>query len=132
MCAPRIYSLTLANSLRDPAEPRQWAAAVTKSNLDDKVKDRIRRAESAVSNGLETIALYAAAVAATNVPGVNARTANILSLVYLATRLSYNLVYVVLQENPKWAPIRTLSWAGGIGIIMAMFSVAGAGVYWQV
>jgi uncharacterized MAPEG superfamily protein len=93
------------------------------------VKSRILRAEAAFANGLETFGLYAAAVASVNAAPVPPALANALALAYLATRALYNAVYVLLQDDPRWALARSAAWFAGIGLIMAMFGVAGAAKY---
>ncbi|KAK7937408.1 uncharacterized protein PG986_014276 [Apiospora aurea] len=124
---PKLYSFSLGLKYLDPADPKKYQPAVLKADdLDDETKARILRAEAAFANGLETLAFYAAAVAAVNVQGVNPVAANILSLLYLASRIVYNVVYVVLQDNPRWALVRSMTWFCGIGIIFAMFFTAGA------
>jgi uncharacterized MAPEG superfamily protein len=78
---------------------------------------------------METISFYAAAVASVNIANVNPKAANVLSLFYLVTRVSYNIVYVILQDNPRWGLVRSVTWFAGIGIIFSMFILAGATVY---
>ncbi|KAI0123905.1 hypothetical protein BJ170DRAFT_640990 [Xylariales sp. AK1849] len=127
---PKLYSFAVGGKYLDPASPKKYQPAILDADdLDHKIKCRILRAESAFANGLETIAFYAAAVASINAVKVDSKTANILSLVYLVTRVMYNIVYVILQDNPRWAPVRTTTWFAGIGIIFAMFTLAGAASY---
>ncbi|KAK8022430.1 hypothetical protein PG993_013197 [Apiospora rasikravindrae] len=129
---PKLYSFFLGLKYLDPADPKKYQPAVLKADdLDDKTKARILRAEAAFANGLETLAFYAAAVAAVNVQGVNPVAANVLSLLYLASRVVYNVVYVVLQDNPRWALVRSMTWFCGIGIIFAMFFTAGAAAQYK-
>jgi hypothetical protein len=33
-------------------------------------------------------------------------------------------VYIILQENRKLAPLRSLSWGAGLGIIVTLFVLA--------
>ncbi|KAK7960634.1 hypothetical protein PG988_011848 [Apiospora saccharicola] len=152
---PKLYSFSLGLKYLDPADPKRYQPAILKADdLSDKVrlslicmplpvaisdvaphikhtKARILRAEAAFANGLETLAFYAAAVAAVNVQGLNPVAANVLSLLYLASRVVYNVVYVVLQDNPRWALVRSLTWFCGIGIIFAMFFTAGAAMQYR-
>jgi uncharacterized MAPEG superfamily protein len=51
-----------------------------KANIKTQTKNRILRARSAHANGLETIGLYAAAVVAANVTGVEVKSVNYLTL----------------------------------------------------
>ncbi|KAH6658141.1 hypothetical protein BKA67DRAFT_656362 [Truncatella angustata] len=127
---PKLYSFALGGRYLDPASPKKYQPSVLEADdLDYKTKARILRAEAAFANGLETIGLYAAAVAAVNIAPVEPGTANILALVYLATRVVYNMIYVVLQDDPRWALARSVTWFAGIGIVLAMFGLAGAAVY---
>ncbi|EEY20755.1 predicted protein [Verticillium alfalfae VaMs.102] len=64
-------------------------------------KERIVRAENASVNGFETLGHYAGGVVAANVVGADAPTINILSLAYVASRIFYTFVYVVLREDLK-------------------------------
>lgn len=97
--------------------------------IELKAKSRILRAEAAFANGLDTIGLYAAAVASVNIAKVDPVVANVLVLIYLATRVLYNVIYVILQDEPRWALARSVTWFAGIGIILAMFGLAGTAVY---
>jgi uncharacterized MAPEG superfamily protein len=128
---PKIYTAIAGRHIRTHADPRGLLDSVSKSELNGKRKGRIERAEYAVANGFETIGLYAACVVASNFPGVNARVANILSIVYLITRVMYMFVYIILQDNPRWAPVRTVCWAAGIGVMMGMLTLARNGANWQ-
>ncbi|KAK7909048.1 hypothetical protein PG985_014926 [Apiospora marii] len=129
---PKLYSFSLGLKYLDPADPKRYQPAILKADdLDDKTKARILRAEAAFANGLETLSFYAAAVAAVNVQGVSPVVANALSLLYLASRVVYNVVYVVLQDNPRWALVRSVTWFSGIGVIFAMFFTAGAAMQYR-
>lgn len=68
-------------------------------------------------------------MASVNIANVNPTAANVLSLLYLVTRILYNIVYVILQDNPQWGLVRSVTWFSGIGIIFSMFILAGAAVY---
>lgn len=54
--------------------------------------------------------MFAAAVVAANVAGVPVSQLNRLSLQYLASRLVYNVIYIGLQNNRNFAPLRPLAW----------------------
>lgn len=62
-----------------------------------------------------------AAVAA----GVPNRTLNYLGAGYLASRVAYNAVYIVLQENRKLAPLRSVMYFTGVGLIVSLWVKAG-------
>ncbi|KAI0020314.1 hypothetical protein F4780DRAFT_378761 [Xylariomycetidae sp. FL0641] len=127
---PKLLSFALGGKHLDPARPDKYKPSIAEADdIDFKTKGLILRAEAAFNNGLETISLYAAAVAATNIAPVNPRIANPLALAYLGTRVVYNLVYVVLQENPRWALARSATWFTGIGFVMAMFIASGFAMY---
>ncbi|KAK9422189.1 hypothetical protein SUNI508_04868 [Seiridium unicorne] len=130
---PKLYSFALGGRYLDPASPKKYQPSILDADdLDYKyhqVKSRILRAEAAFANGLETVSLYAAAVASVNVAPVDPVVANVLALVYLATRVLYNTIYVILQDDPRWAMARSATWFSGIGVVFAMFTVAGVAVH---
>ena len=110
--------------------PRKTEEHLAKDTTMDKRQiNRILRAKAASSNGLETIGLYAAGVAAANAAKVPVETLNKISLFYLGSRLVYNLVYIVLQDNRKFAPVRSLVWMAGVGSIFSLFIKAGNALY---
>ncbi|KAI0595620.1 hypothetical protein F4775DRAFT_362520 [Biscogniauxia sp. FL1348] len=127
---PKLYSFALGGKYLDPAHPRKYQPAIAEADdIEAKTKARILRAESAFANGLETVSLYAAAVASTNAARVDPAAANALALAYLATRAAYNVVYVFLQgRDARWALVRSAVWFAGVGIVLAMFLLAGAAV----
>ncbi|KAI1340827.1 hypothetical protein F5Y15DRAFT_414548 [Xylariaceae sp. FL0016] len=127
---PKLYSLIVGGKHLDPASPRKYQPAIIDADdLNSKTKARILRAESAFANGLETIAFYASAVLAVNMAGVDPVVSNALAIAYLVTRVVYNVIYVILQQDPRWALARSTTWFAGIGIIFAMFLVAGVEMY---
>ncbi|ETS73596.1 hypothetical protein PFICI_14542 [Pestalotiopsis fici W106-1] len=127
---PKLYSFWLGGRYLDPASPKTYQPSILAADdLDHKVKSRILRAEAAFANGLETFGLYAAAVASVNAAPVHPALANGLAGAYLGLRAAYNLVYVVLQDDPRWALVRSALWFAGVGVVLAMFGVAGAAVY---
>ncbi|KAG7107526.1 hypothetical protein HYQ45_007598 [Verticillium longisporum] len=90
---------------------------------DDKTLDK----PNTSANGFEALGYYAGGVVVANVAGVDASTINILSLAYVASRVFYTLIYVVLQANRKFAPLRTLVWfMGQIVTVTLLFKAAGA------
>ena len=87
-------------------------------------KARIARAEGAQQNGFENIGLYAAAVVAGNIAGLNAATLNYLSGGYLLSRMAYNIIYIN-NESTTAGNTRTGVFLTGIGLIMTLFVKAG-------
>ncbi|TQN69574.1 hypothetical protein CSHISOI_05952 [Colletotrichum shisoi] len=123
---PHVYANTLAGPNYDISEPRKLLETVPKSgNQEKKVYQRIRRAKAAHDNAIETMGLFAAGVAVANLANTDKRFVNTLSLGYLGLRALYTLVYVKLQDNRKWAPVRTLTWVASMGIIFALWIQAG-------
>ncbi|KAK1769234.1 hypothetical protein QBC33DRAFT_557284 [Phialemonium atrogriseum] len=119
---PHAYAVRAAGRNYDLAQPRRTDENLAKDESLDKVTvRRIQRARAAAANGLETIGLYAAAIVAANTQGVPTRKLNLLSLGYLASRVVYNFVYVVVQDNRKTAAARPLTWGAGIAVIMSLF-----------
>ncbi|KAJ7612734.1 hypothetical protein FB45DRAFT_939656, partial [Roridomyces roridus] len=58
------------------------------------VSARIDRMEAAHMNGNENLPLWAAAVLAANFAGLDTRTVNIVSIVYLVGRILFNYIYI--------------------------------------
>lgn len=58
----------------------------------------------------------------------NSRGLMISDLFSLASRLVYNYVYVIAQDNARMAYVRSLTWAVGFGIILTLFVKAGNAV----
>lgn len=83
------------------------------------------RAKAASANGFETLGLYAPAVVAANVTGVDVRTLNMLTLGYIITRIIYNITYIWLQRNRKLAGVRSVSWVTGISLAVTLWIKAG-------
>lgn len=63
---------------------------------------------------------------AANTAGVDSRTVNLLSLGYIGCRALYNIIYVRLQDNRSWAPVRSLVWIASIGAVFTMYIKAAA------
>ncbi|KAI1432350.1 hypothetical protein GGR50DRAFT_697156 [Xylaria sp. CBS 124048] len=121
------YAKTLSSGHYDIAYPRRYAEAVEKDEkLSKATKDKIFRCEGAAANGRETLSLFAGAVLSANYAKVPVETINTLVAAYLASRVVYNIVYVHLQENRKFAPLRSLSWMFGIGVCITLFVKAGS------
>lgn len=85
----------------------------------------MQRADAASANGFETIGLYAAGIAAAAAAGVPAETLNVLGLSYVASRAAFTFVYIILQDNRSLAPLRSLCWMAGLGIILTLWIQAG-------
>ncbi|KAK4123529.1 hypothetical protein N657DRAFT_412900 [Parathielavia appendiculata] len=123
---PHAYAIKLAGKNYDVGNPRKTVEHCAKDTSLDKVTvRRISRGEAATANGFETLGLYAAGVVAGNVAGVAAERMNQLTLGYLLSRVVYSYIYVVLQDNSRFAGLRSLVWMAGAGLIMALFVAAG-------
>lgn len=124
MWARYVYQSSL-NKDMDIAHPREWSKALAMdSELDNKTQGQLIRAEAAMSNGLENIGLYAAAVTAGNAAGLSTKALNGLSLGYLASRVVYNVVYIWagVEERAKW---RSMSYMLSAGLCCTLFIKAG-------
>ncbi|KAI0480953.1 hypothetical protein GGR56DRAFT_672008 [Xylariaceae sp. FL0804] len=123
---PRFYNLAgPGKKYFDPQNPRTFSGRLEHVELEKTAKLRAQRAEACSANAFEGLPLYAAGLVAGNAAGVPAATMNMLSVGYLAVRVVYSWVYIWGQENRKVAPMRTLSWLTGTGLIMTMFVKAG-------
>lgn len=74
---------------------------------------------------METLPLFAGGVVAANMAGVPVQTINMLAFSYIISRGFYNVIYVVLQDNRNFAPVRSLAWSVGAGLWVTMFIKAG-------
>jgi len=70
---------------------------------------------------MESLGFYAAAVVAANAAGLDASTLNMLTFSYLISRVLYNYVYVIAQDNRNLAPIRSLCWLTGIALTFTLY-----------
>ncbi|KAK4218046.1 hypothetical protein QBC37DRAFT_16385 [Rhypophila decipiens] len=123
---PHAYAIKTAGDKYDVNLPARTIELLSSDKTFDKVKlNRFRRAKAASANGFETLALYAGGIVAANAAGVATPTLNKLALSYLISRGLFNYIYVFLQDNKKFAPVRTLVWMMGIGIIFGLYISAG-------
>ncbi|MCJ1477289.1 hypothetical protein MMC13_005960 [Lambiella insularis] len=127
--APHLYAVSLYDARSsqkfDPTLPRSLIGKLASDQtIDQATKDRIIRAEGAQQNGFENLGLFAAAVVAGNVAGLDNWWLNALSGGYLASRVAYNVVYVN-NETRAGASSRTGLFFIGVGMCMALFVMAG-------
>lgn len=52
-------------------------------------------------------------------------TLNYLGVTYVVSRAVYNVVYIVLQDNRKFAPLRSAVWNVGLVVIFTLWIKAG-------
>ena len=124
--SPSMYAGALIGPKYNNAQPRKNLDMVAKDeSISKQTRYRIERAKAASANGFETMAMFAAGVIAANQAGVSRYSLNVLSLSYLATRIAYNFIYVVLQDNNRWASVRSLVWMASVGQIFTLFIKAG-------
>ncbi|KAH8668908.1 hypothetical protein BX600DRAFT_460943 [Xylariales sp. PMI_506] len=125
---PRVYSGIAGPGKKyfDKSNPRSFSAKLDKIEaLDKQLRLRLQRAEACCANGFEGLPLFAASVTAGNAAGVPTDTLNFLSVGYLAIRLVYSWIYVFVQDDPKFARVRTPIWTLGTACIMTLFVKAG-------
>ncbi|KAF6807300.1 hypothetical protein CPLU01_01669 [Colletotrichum plurivorum] len=125
--APHAYASTSSGKTYDLAYPRKLQTTIVSDDKVDKVtKARILRGEAAAANAFETLGFFSAAVVAANTAGVDPRSVNLLSLGYIGCRILYNIIYVRLQDNRSWAPVRSLVWIASIGAVFTLYFKAAA------
>ncbi|KAI0390239.1 hypothetical protein F5Y17DRAFT_73667 [Xylariaceae sp. FL0594] len=123
---PTSYAKSLGGKNYDVAYPRDFVGHVKKDeSLDKATKGKILRAEAAAANGSETIGLFVGAVLAANYAGVPVETINTLSIGYLLSRAAFNYTYIFLQDNRKFAPVRSLIWISGLACWVTLYVKAG-------
>ncbi|KAI1131527.1 hypothetical protein F5Y10DRAFT_233459 [Nemania abortiva] len=124
--APGVYSKSLAGNNYDIANPRGLVEnALKDEKLSKATKGKILRCEAAVANGQDTVNLFVASVIAANYAGVPVETINKLAGLYLASRAVFNFTYIFLQENPSFAPVRSIFWNVGVVSWITLFVKAG-------
>ncbi|MEL7521003.1 MAG: MAPEG family protein [Cyanobacteria bacterium P01_A01_bin.116] len=82
----------------------------------DKLPDYAKRATWAHQNSWESFALYAPAALMTFVVGLPAEQVLVTVLIYLASRVTYSLFYIL-----NVAPLRSLSWAFSMTSIFSLY-----------
>ncbi|OSS53327.1 hypothetical protein B5807_02651 [Epicoccum nigrum] len=128
---PRFYSGLSGPGAKlfDRNNPRGFNDVLKTAELDDELRGRLLRAEAASANGFEALPFYAAAVTAGNAAGVSATTMNVLSAVWLVSRLAYNYVYIWHQATeilaPGQTPLRFKVWSVGTMVCLSMYVMAG-------
>jgi len=97
--------------LKDNHDPRDFL---------DSLEGLGRRAHAAQLNSFEVIPAFAAAVIVAHLVG-NAElvTINVLSVLFITSRLLYIICYLA-----DWATLRSLVWFVGIGLIVSFFVVS--------
>ncbi|KAK2000020.1 hypothetical protein LX36DRAFT_669017 [Colletotrichum falcatum] len=124
---PNFYAASLSGTHYDLCNPRKLQSTISADDKLDKItKERIFRAKAASDNAFETLGFYSAAVVAANVSGVDAYAVNALALSYIGCRILYNVVYVRLQDNRNFAPLRSVAWISSIGITFTLYIKAAA------
>ncbi|KZV97390.1 hypothetical protein EXIGLDRAFT_642316 [Exidia glandulosa HHB12029] len=105
-----------------------WNNLEPRTNLERLEKDpkvdkafllRLVRLEGAHQNGLEALPLWASAVIAGNMVGMNNRTLNIYSALFVGGRVLFNYIYVA-QKTKAHSYVRCVVWATTTGISLYM------------
>ncbi|CAL5866472.1 uncharacterized protein PFLUO_LOCUS680 [Penicillium psychrofluorescens] len=116
----------LFNGLYDNLNPRTFCDIVRSTQtIDSALKGRILRAEAAAANGFETLGFYAASIVAANYAGLEARTLNLLSFTYIASRVVYVGVYIWVQHSYRTSLLRSGAFCVGIWTASALYVKAG-------
>ncbi|MCJ1259051.1 hypothetical protein MMC24_006886 [Lignoscripta atroalba] len=117
----RLYYSRSPTAYYDNTNPRSLVTKISADQtLDQATKDRIVRAEAAQQNGVENVALFAAAVLAGNMARLDNWWLNTLSGGYLASRMVYIFVYVN-NTSEGLAAARTGVFFVGLGLICTLF-----------
>lgn len=92
-------------------DPRAWL---------DKQQGLSKRAHAAQLNGFEITPAFAAAVIIAHFAGGTTQgTIDLLAMFFVASRVAYILCYLADR-----APLRSIAWFVGLGLIIALFCVA--------
>ncbi|KAK1964708.1 hypothetical protein LY78DRAFT_659076 [Colletotrichum sublineola] len=124
---PNFYAVGSSGTHYDPCNPRNLQSNIAADEKLDKItKARILRAKAASENAFESLGFYSAAVVAANMAGVDDHAVNVLALSYIGCRALYNIVYVRLQDNRNFAPLRSVAWMVSTGITFTLYFKAAA------
>ncbi|KAF7984259.1 hypothetical protein HWV62_16098 [Athelia sp. TMB] len=100
--SPHIFSVVLLAKNApwfDAANPRHALNELVPTDKTDAktraIRLQILRGKAAEANGFENLSVFAGAILAANFAGVPVSTLNTLSVAYLASRVLYNIIYVV-------------------------------------
>ncbi|SLM41078.1 Membrane-associated, eicosanoid/glutathione metabolism (MAPEG) protein [Lasallia pustulata] len=122
---PHSYAMYLAGPKVDNTQPRGLLNKLASDqSVDSATKARIARAEGAQANGFENIGLYAAAIVAGNIAGLDTVTLNYLGGGYLLSRMAYNMIYIH-NQTATTGYMRSGAFFTSICIIMTLFVKAG-------
>ncbi|WP_342117878.1 MAPEG family protein [Pseudoduganella sp. OTU4001] len=94
----------------DNASPREWAG---------RQAGWAKRAIAAHQNGFEALPLFIAAVILAQQAHANQDRIDILAMVFVLIRVIYSAIYI-----SNLATLRTLVWFAGIGVSLAILSMA--------
>ncbi|KIJ91426.1 hypothetical protein K443DRAFT_686054 [Laccaria amethystina LaAM-08-1] len=89
--------------------PRQNLDRLARKDIKPEMLAKLKRMEGAHANGLENFPVWTAAVVVGNLAGMEARTLNVASGLYIFLRAIYNYIYIT-QKTERQAGIRSLVW----------------------
>lgn len=92
----------------DNNNPRQWEA---------KLEGWQARANAAQNNGFEALPLFVFAVLAAQLAGLDQARTDMLAMAFIGVRVLYTLTYLA-----DLAALRSLVWAAGLGVTIAIFA----------
>ncbi|KAK2592883.1 hypothetical protein QQS21_009415 [Conoideocrella luteorostrata] len=122
---PHMYAVGSSGKVYDNANPRGFRDALSKSQLDKPLQQRIARALGASQNGFETLGVFAGGVIAANQAGLATKTLNTLAIGYLCARVAYVYTYIHLGANRKFSILRSALFAVSVGFCMSLWVKAG-------
>jgi len=105
----------------DNVNPR---ANADRKQLAPDVAGKVKRLEGAHSNGLESFALWTAALLAGTVAKLDNTTLNAFAASYLALRVAYTWIYIN-QTSQALAFLRTTVWFVHAGLCLVLMVMAG-------
>jgi uncharacterized MAPEG superfamily protein len=125
---PHVYALQLikgaTNGRWNNANPKgtSWATELQRSVPSD-VLAKFERGEAAHRNGLENLPIFAAAILAAHVAGVDHDLISAHAAVFLGLRVVYTLIYVnVAKGTASFA--RTGVWLSSVLVCFSLFGKA--------
>ncbi|KAF9459654.1 hypothetical protein BDZ94DRAFT_1267706 [Collybia nuda] len=112
--------ITKAAGSYNNVAPRTNVSRLTTKKVDPEITARVARMEAAHMNGNENFPIWAAAVLAGHVVGIDHQTLNTVALAHIILRIMYNYIYIN-QSSQIQGAIRSAIWTSAISLPFYLF-----------
>ncbi|PWN24815.1 hypothetical protein BDZ90DRAFT_244315 [Jaminaea rosea] len=118
--AAHFYAVSLTRGRFTNSSPRDYLSSIQKKEKKTSTDLKFIRAEAAQQNGFENLPFAAAAFVAGIVAKLPVAELNSWALLYLISRVVYNLLYINTTSE-SLSNARSVVFVGGIGILFKIF-----------